>query len=95
MPYTKSKYSKETTQLLTMDAFDVLVESPVALTISEICVQRMTLMGQTSQKMARCLNTLVEQGLVEKVKSKSGRMLYMARARLEEQEYREIGELKE
>lgn len=88
MPYRKSKYTKAQTQSLTLDAFDVLAESPTALTISEICVQRPSLIGQTTQKMARCLNELVEMGMVEKTKSKSGRMLYMAVGQLQEQGYR-------
>ena len=88
MPYKKSKYSKAQTQSLTLDAFDVLAESSTALTISEICVQRPSLIGQTTQKMARCLNELVEMGMVEKTKSKSGRMLYMAVGQLQEQGYR-------
>ena len=83
-----SKYTKAQTQAITLDALDVLNESPVALTISEICAQRGSLAGQTSQKMARCLNELVEMGMVEKTKSKSGRMLYMAMSQLEGQGYR-------
>ena len=87
MPYKKSKYSKELTQSITMEAMGVLAESPTALTISEICVHNPLLVGQTNQKMARCLNDLVEMGLVEKTRSRTGRMLYMAISQLEAQGY--------
>jgi len=87
MPGRKSKYSKEQTQALTVAALDVLAESPNALTISDICARRISLQGQTTQKMARVLNELVEYGLVQKAKNKAGRMLYMATAQLEEQGY--------
>ena len=83
----KSKYTAEQTQSITMDAMSVLAESPVALNISEICVRSPNLAGQTSQKMARCLNELVEMGLVRKTKGQSGRMLYMAQSQLEAQGY--------
>lgn len=79
MPGRKSKYTKLQTQEMTMTALDILNESPTALTISEICVQSPLLIGQTTQKMARCLNDLVEMGAIEKAKSKSGRMLYGVR----------------
>ena len=85
--FRKSKYTKEQTQAITLDAMSVLADSPEALTISEICVRSPALMGQTSQKMARCLNELVEMGLVRKTKGSSGRMLYMAEAQLEAQGY--------
>lgn len=88
MPYKRSKYSPALTQAITLDALDALAASPTALTIDEICINKPTLVGQTTQKMARCLNTLVEMGLVEKTKSKSGRMLYMAVSQLEQQGYR-------
>lgn len=87
MPGRKSKYSKEQTQALTVAALDVLAESPNALTISDICARRISLQGQTTQKMARVLNDLVEYGLVQKAKNRAGRMLYMATAQLEEQGY--------
>lgn len=87
MPYRKSKYTKEQTQMLTLEALDVLAESETALTISEICVQRPSLINQTNQKMARCLNELVEMGMVKKTKSKSGRMLYMSMSQLQRQGY--------
>lgn len=76
MPGRKSKYTKLQTQEMTMTALDILNESPTALTISEICAQSPLLINQTSQKMARCLNDLVEMGAIEKTKNKSGRMLY-------------------
>ena len=87
MPYRKSKYTKEQTQMMTIEALDVLAESETALTISEICVRRPSLVGQTNQKMARCLNELVAMGMVKKTKSKSGRMLYMSMAQLQRQGY--------
>ena len=85
----KSKYTVEQTQAITLEALDVLLESPIALNISEICVRSINLINQTPQKMARCLNELVEMGMVEKTKGKDGRMLYMAVAQLVNQGYRQ------
>ena len=82
----KSKYTEEQTYNLTMEALDVLAESPAPLTISDICVRRISLISQTNQKMARCLNELVSWGLVKKAKNKAGRMFYMAVSQLEGQE---------
>ena len=79
MPGRKSKYTKLQTQEMTMTALDILNDSPTALTISEICAQSPLLVNQTTQKMARCLNDLVEMGDIDKTKSKSGRMLYGVR----------------
>lgn len=87
MPYSKSKYSKEQTQALTMAALDVLAESQQALTITEICARKISLTNQTTQKMSRCLNDLVEMGVVKKTKNKAGRMVYMATSQLVEQGY--------
>lgn len=85
---TNSKYSKEQTTRIVMTALEVLQENSNALTINEICVQRPSLMGITNQKMARCLNELVDFGMVKKAKNKStGRMMYMAVSQLEEQGY--------
>ena len=83
-----SKYSTTQTQSMTMNALGVLLDSQIPLTISEICAADMNLAGQTSQKMSRVLNDLVERGFVKKTKSKSkGKMIYMAVANLEEQGY--------
>ena len=88
MPYRKSKYSTVQNQALSVTALDVLSESPIALSINDICVRRPSLQNQTTQKMARILNELVEMGLVQKTKSKSrGRMVYMATSQLESQGY--------
>ena len=71
-----------------MRAFGVLMESTEPLTIAEICQRDVHLVGQTTQKMARVLNELVEGGLVIKTKSKSKKkMVYAAVASLEEQGY--------
>jgi len=87
MPYSKSKYSKEQTQALTLAAFEVLADSKEALTVSDICSRKITLNNQTTQKMSRCLNDLVEMGMVKKTKNRAGRMVYMATSQLLEQGY--------
>lgn len=87
MPYSRSKYSKEQTQALTLAAFEVLADSKEALTVSDICARKITLNGQTTQKMSRCLNDLVEMGMVKKTKNRAGRMVYMATSQLLEQGY--------
>ena len=86
--YVKSKYSKDINSELRVRALGVLTESPVALTIPEICQNDMTLNGHTPQKMARILNELVEAGFVMKTNSKNkGRMVYAAVCQLEDQGY--------
>lgn len=86
--FMKPKYTKDQNSELRVRALGVLAESPNALTIPEICAGDMGLMGQTSQKMARVLNELVEAGFVMKTSSKSkGRMVYAAVCQLEDQGY--------
>lgn len=86
--YKTSKYSTTQTQAITVAALGVLADSPVPLTIPEICAADLTLTYQTTQKMSRVLNELVEAGFVKKTKSKSkGKMIYAATANLEEQGY--------
>jgi len=87
MPYSKSKYTKAQTQALTLAAMEVLADSQQALTVSDICARKISLQGQTTQKMSRCLNDLVEMGMVKKTKNKAGRMVYMATSQLIEQGY--------
>ena len=86
--FMKPKYTKDQNSELRVKALGVLAESPNAMTIPEICASDMGLMGQTSQKMARVLNELVEAGFVMKTKSKSkNRMVYAAVSQLEDQGY--------
>lgn len=85
MPGRTSKYSARTNGMLKLAALDVLNTYPYAMTISDICVRDMSLNGQTTQKMSRVLNELVEMGLVKKAKSRSKkRMVYMATCHLDE-----------
>lgn len=86
--FKKPKYSVVQTQEITMRALGALLDAGTALTIDEICQRDIHLVGQTTQKMARVLNELVEGGLVMKTKSKSKqRMIYAAVASLEAQGY--------
>lgn len=86
--FKKSKYSVVQTQEITMRTLGVLLDTGKPMTIEEICQGDMHLIGQTTQKMARVLNSLVEGGLVMKTKSKAKqRMIYAAVASLEEQGY--------
>ena len=73
-----------------MAALDVLADSQQALTITDICSRRASLVNQTTQKMSRCLNDLVEMGVVKKAKNKAGRMVYMATSQLENQGYLQV-----
>lgn len=86
--YVKSKYSPEFTSELRVRALSVLADSPSPMTIDEICRTDISLIGITTQKMARSLNDLVEAGFVMKTKSKSkNKMVYMAVSQLEDQGY--------
>ncbi len=86
--YVKSKYSPEFTSELRVRALSVLADSPNPMTIDEICRTDTSLIGITTQKMARSLNDLVEAGFVMKTKSKSkNKMVYMAVSQLEDQGY--------
>jgi DNA-binding IclR family transcriptional regulator len=83
-----NKYSKAQNEQLIAAALDVLEESPIALTISDICVRRPSLAGQTSQKMSRILNELIEYGFVRKsVNKQTKRMMYMSVNQLTSQGY--------
>ena len=82
---TKGPADKARNQMLEFETLAVLSESPIALTISEICERSFTLTGQTTQKMARILSNLVNMGLVRKTMSKGRkRMVYMSVAKMEE-----------
>ena len=75
--YVKSKYSKEFSSEVRVRALGVLADSPTPLTIEEICLADTTLVGITTQKMARSLNELVEAGFITKAKSKEkNKMVY-------------------
>ena len=84
MPGKTSRYTKAETQMIEFETLEVLANSPIALTISEIQERSLTLVGRTSQKMARVLSDLVEKGLVRKTQSKAKkRMVYMAVSQME------------
>ena len=78
-----SKYSKEFTNEMTGRIAVILAEEQGALNIQEIQQRDITLVGITSQKMARMINHLVDVGLVAKAKGKDGRMVYKCLATLE------------
>jgi hypothetical protein len=78
-----SKYSKEFTNEMTGRIAVVLAEEQNALTIQEIQLRDVSLVGITSQKMARMIGHLVDVGLVAKAKGKDGRMVYKCMATLE------------
>ena len=78
-----SKYSKEFTDEMTGRIAVVLAEEQTALNIQEIQQRDLTLIGITSQKMARMIGHLVDVGLVAKAKGKDGRMVYKCLAMLE------------
>ena len=83
-----NKYSAQQNEQLISAVLDVLEESSSALTISDICVRRPSLSGQTSQKMARVLNELIEYGFVRKsVNRQTKRMMYMSVNQLTKQGY--------
>ena len=83
---TRSAYSKEMTNDITMRVLTVLIENPHPMTISEICEKDICLCGITSQKITRSLTRLCEAGLIMKSKSKSkGKMVYVDAAALEAQ----------
>lgn len=87
MPGRKSGATAAQNQMYEFETLSVLSESPVALTIPEICAKSMTISGLTPQKMARILSNLVNMGLVRKSmsKAKGNRMVYIAVSQLEEQ----------
>ena len=78
-----SKYSKKFTNEMTGRIAVVLAEEQGALNIQEIQQRDLTLVGITSQKMARMIGHLVDVGLVAKAKGKDGRMVYKCLAMLE------------
>lgn len=61
-----SKYSVEQTQSISVAVFGVLAEAQRALTIPEIQGRDLSLVNQTSQKLSRVLNELVEAGFISK-----------------------------
>jgi len=86
MPGRNRGSSKAENRMLEFETLNVLSESPVALTIEEICSKSMTLHGRSSQKMARILSELNKMGLIRKTQSRSRKkMIYMAVSQLEEQ----------
>lgn len=87
MAWTKSKYKVEDTQRWTMEAFFTLGEEKKDMTCAEIQRANIQLIPVTSQKLSRCLNELVERGLVVKIKGRDGLMHYKSVAVLQEEGY--------
>lgn len=77
MPYTKSKYSKERSQEISIEALETIRTSETPLTLTEIQNAAMALIGATPQKISRCLAPYVEMGLLKKTK-KDGKVAYSA-----------------
>lgn len=75
MPYTKSKYSKERSQEISIEALEAIRASETPLTLAEIQNAAIALVGATPQKISRCLAPYIEMGLLKKTK-KDGKMAY-------------------
>lgn len=83
---SRSIYSSQMTNDITMRVLAVLMENHRPMTIAEICAEDICLRGITSQKITRSLTRLCEAGLIMKSKSKvKNRMVYVDTAVLEEQ----------
>lgn len=76
--YVKSKYSKERSQQISVEAFSIVAESKTALTLTEIQNSSMVLAGTTPQKISRSLAPYVEMGMIGKTQ-KDGRVAYIMR----------------
>ena len=83
---SRSSYSTQMTNDITMRVLSVLIENPRPMTITEISNEDLLLRGITSQKITRSLTRLCEAGLILKSKSKvKGRMVYIDSAAFEKQ----------
>ena len=83
---SRSTYSSQMTNDITMRVLAVLMENHHPMTIAEICAEDICLRNITSQKITRSLTRLCEAGLIMKSKSKvKNRMVYVDTAVLEEQ----------
>lgn len=83
---SRSTYSAQMTNDITMRVLAVLMENHRPMTIAEICAEDICLRSITSQKITRSLTRLCEAGLIMKSKSKvKNRMVYIDTAVLEEQ----------
>ena len=83
---SRSIYSSQMTNDITMRVLAVLMENHRPMTIAEICAEDICLRSITSQKITRSLTRLCEAGLIMKSKSKvKNRMVYVDTAVLEEQ----------
>lgn len=89
MSYQRStKYTAEYNGALKVAILDVLSEANESVSTSYLQGNSIVLATATPQKIARVLNEMIEMGLVLKSKSKStGRMMYVLRAKMEEQGY--------
>lgn len=76
--YVKSKYSKERSQEIAVEAFSIVANSKTALTLTEIQNSSMVLTGTTTQKISRSLAPYVEMGIIGKTQ-KDGRVAYAMR----------------
>ncbi len=90
MPGHSRKYSKARDSEVKVRIIDVLNNATEAdlPTTDWIRQQDVTLIGYTTQKLARVLSSLNDMGLVVKSKSHSlNRMVYRLRAKMEDQGY--------
>lgn len=76
--YVKSKYSKEKSAEIAVEAFGAIGDANgEALTLEEIINSTVALVGTTPQKISRELSKYVDLNLIKKVK-KNGRVAYCA-----------------
>lgn len=88
MPYRVKKYTPAQDGEYKMACLAALAEQDNGISIAQLQAISIPLTGVTSQKIARCLNELVDMGLVAKAKSRAtGLMKYMAVARMLELGY--------
>lgn len=74
--FSKTKYSPERTQEISVAAMLVLDEAEEALTGEQIRQSDLTLTNVTTQKLARVLGELAEKGFIKKTKGRDGKMRY-------------------
>lgn len=70
MPGRSSKYTAAQNAQLEIYALDVLINAERPLNIEEIINSNMNLVGHSTQKMSRILNSLVERGTALKGQDK-------------------------
>ena len=83
-----TKYTAEYNGALKVAILDVLSQADESVSTSYLQSNSIVLVTATPQKIARVLNEMIEMGIVLKSKSRStGRMMYVLRAKMEEQGY--------